>query len=114
MNLTRDLPQIVRNFNHLKKKKEYQAYFKEYTVRVKNPWFTYNRITPKVDEVLFSFHNHSDGYTLFEIAEVAASRGYKFFALTNHSDDSQFNGKRIIYSKDHDVFLLRGMECRCQ
>ncbi len=114
MNLTRDLPQIVRNFNHLKKKKEYQAYFKEYTARAKNPWFTYNRITPKVDEVLFSFHNHSDGYTLFEIAEVAARQGYKFFALTNHSDDSQFNGKRIIYSKDHDVFLLRGMECRCQ
>lgn len=114
MNLTRDVPQIVRNFNHLKKRKDYQAYFKEYTSRAKNPWFTYNRVTCAEDETLMSFHNHSDGYTLFEIAEVAAMRGYKFFALTNHSDDSQFNGKRIIYSKDHDVFLLRGMECRCQ
>jgi hypothetical protein len=117
MNLLKDTPrlwEVMRNFKTIEKRREFGIYFENYTSKDRNPWFEYKRITPAPDEILFSMHNHTDGYSLFEVAEVAAARGYKFFAITNHSDDSQFNGKRIIYSKDHDIFLLRGIECRCQ
>jgi hypothetical protein len=117
MKIPQDIFSLIKRFHQLKKKanrSEYDAIIKDYMSYEKNPWFSYQRISPKKDEVLVSFHNHSDGYTFFDLAETASQRGYKFFGISNHSSDSQFDGRRILYSKDHDIFLLRGMECRCQ
>jgi hypothetical protein len=116
MKIPQDLLAVARDFKTVKKDPVYSDYLKDYLIKSKNPWFFYKRIEAKKNEILCSLHNHSDGgnYDLEDLAFMAAIRGYKIFGVTNHRRDYQFEGNSILYNRDFDVFLVRGMECRCE
>ncbi len=90
-----------------------------------NPLWVYKHIRSKFGKYMCGFHSHTDGYSLSDIAEKAATVGYKLFAVTNHDDkkhegDAQFEGKRILHfnfpdigDKGRDIFLWRGIEYNC-
>lgn len=113
-------PQKVRmvrkDFKKIASVLKYQSDLKETLAWNKNPFIFYKRIEPVADEFLCSFHNHADGgnYELEDIARIGAINGYRVMAVTNHRRDYQFEGNRVIYNKDFDIYLIRGMECRCE
>jgi predicted metal-dependent phosphoesterase TrpH len=116
MKFPQDIHKIRKDFKELKQKLEYRQDLKDALAWRNNPLLFYKQVEPDANQFLCSLHNHTDGgnYELEDIARVGAINGYRIMAVTNHRRDYQFEGNRVLYNKDFDIYLIRGMECRCE
>jgi predicted metal-dependent phosphoesterase TrpH len=119
MRFPRDWHEANRKLTELKKSGKYGPDIQDYFASWKNPLFTY--LSPKIDEdeFLCSLHTHTDALSespsgIFNLSQTAASRGYKIVAITNHSEPNFFEGRRVMYDKANRLFMVRGLECRCE
>jgi len=82
-------------------------------------YLRYKRLRPEPGYHYVSLHNHSDsmGYDLEEIAWEGFKRDYSVLGVTDHNDDSKFEGKRVKCFRFGDqrwdwIALVRGAELR--
>ena len=117
---------INSNFDfwfNLNRDPKFKELIHEYSTKP-NSLLKYHQVLSKPDKYLCSFHSHSDGNSLRDIAERASGIGYKLFAVTDHlatyktlESKSEFDESGLIYfdefGKDREIYLMRGLECHC-